>query len=573
MTDWLRTGLLIGMAAIAIMLVVEWGEFQEQRRPKVETRTTLSSDGRERPGAVMDGDTPATSSETASDIPEPEDADVTSPGEELTASRRAQLVTVHTDRLEVIIDTHGGDIVKVALPQHAAELDSPEPLVMLNRNESILYIAESGLIGKNGTVQNGRRPVFSVDQTEYRLADRADSLQIDLTLQQENGVSIIKRFVFQRDSNLIGVNYLIDNQSNEVWSAQLYGQIKRDDHDPATSGGGLGMRSFLGPATTTDEDRYRKFDFEDVEEGKCKLPGDGCEMRKTGGWLAMVQHYFISAWIPDPEATHFYYFRPSSLPDTYLLGFRSPMTRVQPGEEQVISASFYAGPKDIYRLEEIAPHLERTIDYGPLWFICLPLFYFLSWIHGFVSSWAISIILLVVCVKAAFFHLSAAGFRSMAKMRKFAPRMTELKERYGDNRQKFSEEMIKLYKKEKINPMKGCLPMLLQMPVFIALYWVLMESVELRHASFLWINDLSVKDPFLILPIVYALTFWFQMKLNPPAQDPTQQKIMQMMPFIFGIMFVFFPAGLVLYWVVNGILSIAQQYYITRQIERGESKA
>ncbi|MCW8195567.1 membrane protein insertase YidC [Proteobacteria bacterium 005FR1] len=555
MTDWLRTVLLVGMGAIALMLVIEWGEFQEARLPAISTETTLTETT---PGV----EAPAVEDSAAQEIPSAEGNAVPAPPQ--AAAKRAQLVMVETDRLQVKIDTHGGDIVKVALPKYAAQLNSDQPLVLLNRNDALTYVAQSGLVGPNGTdLPSGERPVYAVEQTEYRLGDD-DQVQVDLSLNQD-GVRIIKRFIFHRDSNLVDVNYLVDNQSTQLWTAHLYGQIKRDSFDPNPSGG-FGMRSFLGVSTTRLDENYVKYDLDRIAEERVNF-------ERPGGWLAMVQHYFISAWIPDADNLNRYSFRKLPNRDIYLFGFTGPAVQVQPGEQAVIEADFYAGPKNIFRLDDIAPYLELTIDYGPLWFLCLPLFYFLSWIHGFVGNWGVSIILLVVAVKAAFFHLSATSFRSMAKMRKFAPKMTELKERYGDNRQKFSEEMIKLYKKEKINPMKGCLPMLVQMPVFISLYWVLMESVELRHAAFLWIPDLSVKDPFFILPLVYGATFFFQMKLNPPAQDPTQQKIMQMMPIFFTIMFMFFPAGLVLYWVVNGILSIAQQWFITRQIERGEDKA
>lgn len=537
------------------MLVIEWGEFQEARLPAISTETTLTETT---PGV----EAPAVEDSAAQEIPSAEGNAVPAPPQ--AAAKRAQLVMVETDRLQVKIDTHGGDIVKVALPKYAAQLNSDQPLVLLNRNDALTYVAQSGLVGPNGTdLPSGERPVYAVEQTEYRLGDD-DQVQVDLSLNQD-GVRIIKRFIFHRDSNLVDVNYLVDNQSTQLWTAHLYGQIKRDSFDPNPSGG-FGMRSFLGVSTTRLDENYVKYDLDRIAEERVNF-------ERPGGWLAMVQHYFISAWIPDADNLNRYSFRKLPNRDIYLFGFTGPAVQVQPGEQAVIEADFYAGPKNIFRLDDIAPYLELTIDYGPLWFLCLPLFYFLSWIHGFVGNWGVSIILLVVAVKAAFFHLSATSFRSMAKMRKFAPKMTELKERYGDNRQKFSEEMIKLYKKEKINPMKGCLPMLVQMPVFISLYWVLMESVELRHAAFLWIPDLSVKDPFFILPLVYGATFFFQMKLNPPAQDPTQQKIMQMMPIFFTIMFMFFPAGLVLYWVVNGILSIAQQWFITRQIERGEDKA
>lgn len=560
-SDVIRVVLIAGMAVIALMLVMEWSAFQDARRPQMETSTTLSHGV---PGTPSVGETPGAEAPNQ-EIPQLRPSDVPAPAAENAPTSQAQLVTVRTDTLEVLIDTYGGDIVKVALLRYDAELNSAEPLVLLNRNQSMTYIAQSGLVGTNGTdLSGGERPIFTVQQPEFVLSEDSNRLDVDLLLQQGN-VSITKRYTFHRGDNLVDLNYLIDNRSAEPWSAHLYGQIKRDDHSPGRRAG-FGVGGFLGAATTNNEDNYAKFNFGKV----AKRP---VSFDYQGGWVAMVQHYFISAWIPEADETNHFFLH--QLPNTnqYVFGFRGPAHQVAPGQQGVISAEFYAGPKDIHRLKEIAPYLERTIDYGPLWFIGLPLFYFLSWIHGFVGNWGVAIILLVVAVKAAFFHLAATGFRSMARMRKFAPKMQELKERYGDNRQKFSEEMIKLYKKEKINPMKGCLPMLLQMPVFIALYWVLMENVELRHASFLWLRDLSVKDPFFILPLIYGATFWFQMRLNPPAQDPTQQKIMQMMPIFFTVMFMFFPSGLVLYWVTNGVLSIAQQWFITRQIERGDNKA
>lgn len=560
-SDWLRIPLIAGMAVIALLLVMEWSEFQDARRPQMETSTTLSSPA---VSTSRSSDAPVPTESSAQEIPQVVEPDVTAaPGQ--AASSQAQLITVRTDTLEVLIDTYGGDIVKVALLRHADELNSPEPLVLLNRNQSMMYIAQSGLVGANGTdLPSGERPIFAVEQSEFVLNEGSDRLHVDLHLQQGD-VNITKRYTFHRGDNLIDLSYLVDNQSDQPWRGHLYGQIKRDDHSPGKRAG-FGIGGFLGAATTNDDDKYAKYDFGKLSKGPIAFS-------HQGGWVAMVQHYFISAWIPQADEINQFKLRRLTGTNQFVFEFISPSQQIAPGQQGKLSAQFYAGPKDIHRLQEIAPHLERTIDYGPLWFIGLPLFYVLSWIHGFVGNWGVAIILLVVAVKAAFFKLSATGFRSMAKMRKFAPKMQELKERYGDNRQKFSEEMIKLYKKEKINPMKGCLPMLLQMPVFIALYWVLMENVELRHASFLWLDDLSVKDPFFVLPLIYGATFWFQMRLNPPAQDPTQQRIMQMMPIFFTVMFMFFPAGLVLYWVVNGILSIAQQWFITRQIERGESKA
>jgi YidC/Oxa1 family membrane protein insertase len=327
------------------------------------------------------------------------------------------------------------------------------------------------------------------------------------------------------------------------------------------------MNPYLGAALTTGEENFKKITFQDMAEQKFQTS-------KQGGWIAMVQHYFISAWIPDSNSTNQYYSYKLNTSDLYLMGFTSPVVTVAPTNQGSIKASFYAGPKDTERLEQISPFLDLTVDYGWLWWIAKPLFWLMDKIHGFVGNWGLAIIGLTLLVKALFFHLSATSYKSMAKLRKLQPKLVELKERYGEDRQKFSQEMMKLYKTEKVNPFGGCLPLLIQMPVFIALYWVLMESVELRHAPFFgWIMDLSIKDPYFVLPIIYGATMWAMQKLNPQPTDPMQARIMNMLPFIFTFMFLWFPAGLVLYWVTNNILSITQQYIITRQIEKADTKA
>src|SRR5690606_2559441 len=314
------------------------------------------------------------------------------------------------------------------------------------------------------------------------------------------------------------------------------------------------MKPYLGAAITTPDENYKKISFDDLSDEPFKVV-------KEGGWVAMVQHCFISAWIPEAQDQNSYHLRQLGSQDMYLLGFTGPRTEVAPGTQGSIKARFYAGPKDTERLEEISPYLDLTVDYGWLWWIAKPLFWLLKTIHGFLGNWGLAIIGLTMVVKAAFFQLSAASYRSMAKMRKLAPKMAELKERCGDDRQKLSQEMMKLYKTEKVNPLGGCLPILVQMPVFLALYWTLMESVELRHAPFiLWIQDLSVKDPYFVLPLIMGLTMFLQMRLNPAPPDPMQARIMQLMPFVFTFMFMWFPAGLVLYWVTNNTLGILQQW-------------
>ncbi|RZA00627.1 MAG: membrane protein insertase YidC, partial [Moraxellaceae bacterium] len=359
---------------------------------------------------------------------------------------------------------------------------------------------------------------------------------------------------------------IIDNQSANKWSGQLYGQIKRDSKNFAKTNAMM-MSNYLGGAITTKEENYKKVKFDDLK----KAP---FETTEQGGWVSLVQHYFISAWIPDANSVNTFKLSQQSANDVFLFSFVGSAVDVAPGAQGNIKANFYAGPKDTEALAKVSPHLELTVDYGFLWMVGEPLFWLLKVIHGFVGNWGLAIIGLTLCVKAVFFHLSATSYRSMAKMRKLAPKMAEMKERFGDDRQKMSQEMMKLYKDEKVNPLGGCLPMLIQMPVFLALYWVLMESVELRHAPFyLWINDLSAQDPYYVLPLIYGVTMWFMQKLNPQPTDPMQARVMQLLPLVFTFMFLWFPAGLVLYWVTNNTLTIIQQYIITKQIENADVKA
>ena len=323
----------------------------------------------------------------------------------------------------------------------------------------------------------------------------------------------------------------------------------------------MGMQSYLGPVFSTAEDNYQKYDFGDIDDANFN--------KKTAdGWVAMVQHYFVSAWVPAPGAEYTYSTRKAA--GNYIAGFISPKINVAPLATGEVSATFFAGPKDQAQLEATAPGLNLTVDYGWLWWIASPLYWLLTTIHEYLGNWGLAIIGITITVKAALFHLNAKAFRSMAKMRKFGPVIASLKEKYGDDKQKMSKEMMELYKKEKINPLGGCLPIVAQMPIFIALYWVLMESVELRHASFLYLNDLSVQDPYFILPILMGASMFIQQSLNPAPPDPMQAKIMKMLPIIFTFFFLWFPSGLTLYWVVNNILSIAQQYVINKQIDNAK---
>ncbi|OUS17308.1 membrane protein insertase YidC [Gammaproteobacteria bacterium 50_400_T64] len=557
--DWQRSALIAAIVVVFGLLFIRWNEFQEEHAPAIaETNNEsvlippLPDEG------VL---APEIQQNDSSDIPELVQRVDQVKTEGSAIVQNARLVTVTSDVLEVTIDTLGGDIVRVALPQHLISQEAgADPFVMLNRTQSQTYIAQSGLIGRNGTDTAAGRPSFSVASTHYELLDGDEQVAVDLHLEQD-GATLTKRFIFKRDNYLVDVVYLVENHSSEVWQAHLFGQIQRDSHNPNASST-MGPNAYLGAALTTDEDKYKKLDFSDMDEGVFKT-------EKLGGWVAMVQHYFISAWVPDQNANNSYQLRKLGSKDLYTMGFTSAAVDVAPGASGELRAAFYVGPKDQYRMEEISPYLDLTIDYGWLWWVAKPLFYGLTMFHGLVGNWGWSIIFLTFVVKLLFFPLSAASYKSMARMRKLQPEMARLKELYGDDRQKMSQEMMAFYKKEKVNPMGGCLPMLIQMPVFIALYWVLNESVELRHAPFIfWLTDLSQKDPYYVLPVLNGISMFVLQTLQPAPPDPMQAKVMRLMPVAFSFFFMFFPAGLVLYWTVNSILSIAQQWTITRKIIR-----
>ena len=550
--DWQRNLLIVAIVAVLALLFIRWNDFQAQRNV---ARAPVASDQIVVPEVAQGSVQMPAPGAGASAIPS---TAVQEPEE--TAPTASRLVTVTTDNLEIVIDTYGGDIVRAALLKFPRTLEEgSDPTVILNRTNGHTYIAQSGLIGRDGTDTNQGRAQFSVAADSFRLAPGADELSVDLVAHQGD-VKITKRFVLRRGDYLIDVDYIVENQGQNTWQAAVFGQIQRDDHEPP-AGDGVGMKPFLGAAITTPDTNYKKVSFKDLRDSEFKTD-------KTGGWVAMAQHYFLSAWIPDQSANNSFTLRKLAQGDLYAFGFISPTVEVAPGQTAVLDSAFYVGPKDQYRLAEISPHLDLTVDYGWLWWIAKPIFYVMTLIQGLVGNWGWSIILLTVLIKLAFFQLSAASYRSMAKMRKLQPEMARLKDLYGDDRQKLSQEMMAFYKKEKVNPLGGCLPILVQMPVFIALYWVLFESVELRQAPWiLWITDLSVKDPYFVLPVLNGICMYITTLLQPMPPDPMQAKVMKIMPVAFSFLFAFFPAGLVLYWTVNSLLSIAQQWYITRKIE------
>ncbi len=558
--DIQRIVLFAGLAIVSYLMVLAWNEDynQPQNAPVVQEQVADS-------GSSSDGEEltlPGEDSQPAASM----DDEFSAPGEPAISTGgdvddQDRIITVRTDVLELKIDRVGGNLVEAALLQYDRTLDSEEPLKLLQTSANRTYFLESGMIGRDGfdSRRNGQPPRYSSRQQDYVLSEDQNSLNVDLTYQNDQGVMVTKRYTLSRNSYEIDVRYLIDNQSDATWQGNFTGKVIRDQSPDPTAQNSMGIKAFLGLVVSTPEDPYQKYDFSDLEETNLNKP-------VTNGWLAFLQHYFISAWIPPRGETH--QFQTTERGNLTVMGFVSPATVVEPGENAETGARVYVGPKIIERLETVAPNLDRTVDFGWLFFISLPLFIVLDWFYNLVGNWGVAIILLTVVVKAVFFKLSATSYRSMARMRAVAPQLTRLRELYGDDRQRMSQEMMALYKKEKINPLGGCLPILVQMPVFISLYWVLFESVQLRHAPFmLWIQDLSQMDPYFILPILMGASMMLQMHLNPTPPDPMQAKIMKLMPIVFTVFFLWFPAGLVLYWLTNNVLSIAQQWYITRKIE------
>ncbi len=471
-----------------------------------------------------------------------------------------QYVTVKTDVINVTLDTLGGDIVEVKLLNNltAMAVDGGQPITLLTRSNGDLFVAESGLIGKDGTDTASGRPQFSSVSSSYELLEGESLLNVDLVYVQ-NGVDIIKRFEFKPSDYQIGIRYLINNPTQAPWSATFFGQFKRDDHEPESSAS-AGMKPYLGAALREQDQNYSKYTFSDIED-------DSVKSSIKGGWLAFVQHYFVSAWVLPADQKNRYSLRKLSGQDVYLMAVTGEKIDVAAGTQGEYKVDLYVGPKDQATLKELAEYLDLTIDYGFLWMLAKPIFALLEIIHNILGNWGWSIILLTIFIKILLYPLSAASLRSMAKMRKLQPDMARIKELHSDDRQKAGQEQMALFKKHQVNPLGGCFPMLLQMPVFIALYWVLSESVEIRHSPWIfWIQDLSAKDPLFILPLIMGASMYLMQKLQPTPTDPMQAKVFQFMPIMFTFFFIMFPAGLVLYWTVNNLLSILQQWYVNRQI-------
>lgn len=492
----------------------------------------------------------------------PESSATASPINNETTTASATIISITSDVLALKIDTNGGDIIEAKLLKFDTEQGNGVPFTIL-RNDTNRYVAQSGLTGAQGLdrVIQGR-PVYQTSATSYQTSADAP-LMVDLNYIDAAGLSVTKRFTFNHDSYAINVEYIIKNNASAPASVQMYGQLKQTTLIDTSSGL---IPTYKGTAYSTTEDVYEKYDFDDIEDKNLNVS-------TQGGWVAMLQHYFVSSWVPEKSATNQLYSLYSANRDA-IIGFKAPAITVEPNSTATTSATFYVGPKDQDVLESIEENLDLTIDYGFLFMISQPLFWLLIKIQSVVANWGVAIIIITLIVKGGMYPLTKAQYTSMAKMRNLQPKMTQLKERFGDDRQKMSQAMMELYRKEKVNPAGGCLPLLIQMPIFLALYWVFLESVELRHAPFmLWIQDLSAQDPYYILPVLMGISMFIMQKMQPmTVQDPMQQKIMQYMPVMFTVFFFWFPSGLVLYWLVSNIISIVQMKIIFSGMEKQKTK-
>ena len=546
--NWQKNLILAAIGVVVWLLVVRWSDFQIQHQ-------TMPTD-QQQPSVAVE-QLYADRAVTSSTLPVLADDQPTVA--KLLANDQ-KTVSITTDVLKVTIDTLGGDVIETQLLKNLDKMadNGGQPISILTRSNGNEFIAESGLIGGNGTDTATGRPIFTTTANSYELLDGQQALEVDFVYNQD-GVEFIKRFEFRASDYKIGVRYIIRNLSSEPWSATFYGQFRRDSHQPEIDSP-TGMKPFLGAAIRENDKNYSRYDFSDIEDKTVKTS-------IQGGWLAFVQHYFVSAWVPPQESKNRFSLRKLQGSDVYLMAVTGEKINVAPGNIGEYKVDLYVGPKNQDVLKELSEYLDLTIDYGFLWMLAKPIFAALQIIQGFLINWGWSIILLTIFIKILLYPLSAASLKSMAKMRTLQPEMARIKELYGDDRQKAGQEQMALFKKHQVNPLGGCFPMLLQMPVFIALYWVLSESVEIRHSPWIfWIQDLSAKDPLFILPLIMGASMFLMQKLQPAPTDPMQAKVFQLMPIMFTFFFMMFPAGLVLYWTVNNLLSILQQWYVNRQI-------
>jgi len=549
-----RNLLTISLVAISAILWFKWVEFSEVSRQATTTETPVVDTGV--PSA------PINQTPTDSGVPTVV-GDLPSVPVAQQVSNPDSLVVIETDLVIATINTNGGVIERLELKKNFVSLDKPDQgYPLLKKSAAETYVTQDGLISYVEGNAPSHVTQYQSSGSRYTL-DGQEEVIVPLTWRSQNGVEFTKTYKFKKDSFVVDIDYAVNNQSTKPWNGFIYGQFNRSI--PEKSGGGFGqLPSYVGGVYHLDGGR-KKVDFDDMED-------EPLDINIKGGWAAMLQHYFVGAWIPGKD-TYNYYTSADIQNGLYRIGYKttSPLL-VAAGQSGHLSTQVYLGTKEQARLKKLEDEgvedIALTVDYGVLTFIADPLFTVLSWIHDVVGNWGWAIILLTILIKLAFYPLSAASYRSMGKMKKLQPRMATLKERYKDDRQKFQMEMMALYKKEKVNPAGGCLPILIQIPVFIALYWVLLESVEMRHAPFaLWWVDLSAKDPYYVLPILMGVSMFLMQKLNPAPMDDIQKKVMMIMPFALTFLFMTFPQGLVLYWVVNNVLTMVQQWFNYRQQE------
>jgi len=552
--DTQRLLLVVALGLILFMIWDAWEKYQNPPPPASQVQSA-----------------PAAQAQTG--VPGVPEAPAAAAGKraEATAAPRigvlqhGERIEVRTDVYHAVIDSYGGDLRIVDLLQYPVSVEEPDkPFRLMNDTLPHLFVAQSGF-ARRASAQDGalvaaptHATPFQVRQRRYELPEGQDALDVELFWTSPDGVRFSKRYIFRRGEYAIDVITRVENKADRPWRGFYYQQLQRSGE---TVKAGIGHTyTYTGGVIYDAEDKYQKIAFD-------KMDDEPVNKTVTGGWIAMIQHYFLGAWVPPQDASLNIY--SLSLPENrYVLGTKFlDETVVAPGDTRELVNRLYVGPKLQHVLERIAPGLELTVDYGILTIIAKPIFWLLEKIHAFVGNWGWSIVILTLLLKLAFYKLSETSYKSMAHMRKVQPRLVAIKERYGDDKQKLNQAMMELYKKEKINPLGGCLPILVQIPVFIALYWVLLESVELRQAPWiLWIKDLSTKDPYFVLPLLMGATMFIQQKLNPAPVDPIQAKVMTFLPIVFTFFFLFFPSGLVLYWVVNNTLSIVQQWYITHKV-------
>ena len=469
--------------------------------------------------------------------------------------KQPELVTITTDVLKAKVSSDGGVFQYLQLFKYPDTVDTEKDMVLFKSEPPHVYLAQTGLTG--GAYPN-HATRFTIRPGERSLADGMDEIKLVMDAEQ-NGVRLTKTYTFKRGSYVVDVNQKVTNLTNEPIDASLYLQLLRDSSRP--EGQSRFISTFTGPAVYSQDDKFQKLKFDDIGEAK----GASHVTKTDNGWIAMVQHYFVSAFIPEDKIDRENYTKKVG-EDLYTIGTVIPLGTLGPNASADNESRLYVGPQESAILEQTAPGLELVKDYGWLTIIAKPIFWLMTHIHNEVGNWGWTIIILTCLIKLLFLPLSAASYKSMARMKQFTPRIQQLRERYKDVKQRMNQELMALYKSEKINPLGGCLPVVVQIPVFISLYWVLLASVEIRNAPWLgWIHNLAAPDPFFILPIVMAGSMFLTQKMSPPPPDPLQAKLMMFLPIVFSITFFFFPAGLVLYWVVNNLLSIAQQYWINKR--------